>query len=258
MWTRTEVKSYAKSFLKTNYWKTFFVLLIVVIAFNGFNQSGSSNGLSGITQNFQYITTMEGDAPISAEPYFVLFKSFFSQFKPLAFLGFGVITFTTIVLSLIGLFISFLLEVGKSKYFLEAFKSEANVKNLFFAFNSKDFINIIRVQGIVSMKLILWFFVLIIPGFIKLYEYRYVSYVLAEDPSLSSREAIKRSKEMTDGEKANLFVLDVSFILYHLLGFITFGISDYFVNPYLEATDAKVYTILSQAKNINFMEKDDE
>ena len=69
-----------------------------------------------------------------------------------------------------------------------------------------------------------------------------IPYLLAENPDMPSEEAFRLSKEMTTGEKWNLFVLDWSFIGWILLGFLVCcGVGGIFVTPYIEATYAEVY-----------------
>lgn len=52
---------------------------------------------------------------------------------------------------------------------------------------------------------------------------------------------------MTDGEKWNLFVLDLSWIGWLLLGGLTLGILNiFFVTPYMVQTEAEVYRVLAQ------------
>ena len=50
---------------------------------------------------------------------------------------------------------------------------------------------------------------------------------------------------MTDGHKWNMFVLDLSFIGWHILGALFFGIGGIFVIPYEEASFARLYNIIS-------------
>ena len=57
---------------------------------------------------------------------------------------------------------------------------------------------------------------------------------------------------MTKGHKWNMFVLDLSFILWDLLALITFGISGYFVAPYVEATNARLYTVLKDRSDMQY------
>ena len=50
---------------------------------------------------------------------------------------------------------------------------------------------------------------------------------------------------MTYGHKWDMFLLDLSFLGWYLLGLLFFGIGSIFVYPYEEATYAKLYNILS-------------
>jgi uncharacterized membrane protein len=54
-------------------------------------------------------------------------------------------------------------------------------------------------------------------------------------------EAIDKSKEMMNGHKMELFVLNLSFIGWGLLCAITFGIAGIWVIPYMNATIANFY-----------------
>ena len=81
------------------------------------------------------------------------------------------------------------------------------------------------------------------PGIVKSYEYRMVPYILAENPGMNRSEAFAISKQMMNGQKWDVFVLDLSFIGWHLLSGITLGIVGIFwVNPYVQATNAELYT----------------
>lgn len=93
---------------------------------------------------------------------------------------------------------------------------------LFFPFSkAKNFyLNIVKTQFLRSLFTVLWTLLLIVPGIVKSYEYRMIPYILAENPSISSKRAFELSKKMTDGEKMNIFVLDLSFIGWSLLGLL--------------------------------------
>jgi len=150
----------------------------------------------------------------------------------------------SIIIGLILMAFMLTLDVGKAKFFLDGFNGDVNINKLFSGFNTKDFIPIIKTQLLSVLYVFLWALLFIIPGIIKAYQYRYVYYILSEDSSLTSKEVLRKSKEMTMGHKWNIFVLDLSFILWDLLGLITFGISAYFVAPYVEATKARLYNTL--------------
>ena len=58
----------------------------------------------------------------------------------------------------------------------------------------------------------LWTCLLIVPGIIAVYRYRFAIYNLCEDPGLGVMEAINRSKRQTLGYKSQLFLLDLSYL----------------------------------------------
>jgi uncharacterized membrane protein len=92
----------------------------------------------------------------------------------------------------------------------------------------------------------LLFFVFLIPYFVKLYSYRLVPYLLADDPALSGRAAVTRSRALMDGHKGHAFLLDLSFIGWYILSALTFGILLIFrVVPHVQATNAALYRALS-------------
>lgn len=64
---------------------------------------------------------------------------------------------------------------------------------------------------------VLWSFLLIVPGFIALYSYRFAVMNLCENPSMSVMEALKMSKRQTYGYKGQIFMLDLSYLGWYLL-----------------------------------------
>ena len=56
--------------------------------------------------------------------------------------------------------------------------------------------------------------------------------------------AAEISTLMTDGEKWNIFVLDLSFLGWNILGSLLFGIGTLFVTPYYSATQAELYAAM--------------
>lgn len=98
-----------------------------------------------------------------------------------------------------------------------------------------------KVSFFVGLFTALWSLLLWIPGIIKALSYSMAMYILAENPEIGALEAINRSRVMMNGHKMELFVLQLSFIGWHLLGVITFGIAYVWVIPYISATTANFY-----------------
>ncbi len=91
----------------------------------------------------------------------------------------------------------------------------------------------------------LWSLLFIIPGIIAGYKYAMTQFILAENPNLTASEAITLSKEMMDGHKGELFVLDLSMIGWAILAALSLNIGNLWLNPYRNAAYAAFYRELS-------------
>lgn len=105
--------------------------------------------------------------------------------------------------------------------------------------------HVVAVQFRKGLSIFLWSFVFLIPGIIKSYEYCMVEYILYDHPEWSVEETLAYSRMMTMGKKWDIFVLDLSFILWYLLfGFLdlfTLGLASLLLNPYILQTGAELY-----------------
>lgn len=86
----------------------------------------------------------------------------------------------------------------------------------------------------------------LIPLIIKSIAYRYTTYFAAEYSSISVTEALELSNRITKKNKWNIFVLDLSFIGWFLLGAITFGIGLLWIIPYFQLSNINTYHALLQ------------
>lgn len=72
----------------------------------------------------------------------------------------------------------------------------------------------------------LWLFT--VAGYpVKRYSYFLVPYILAENPALSGKEVIALSVKMMKGHKWECFKLELSFLPWYILDFVTFGLSSF-------------------------------
>ena len=89
---------------------------------------------------------------------------------------------------------------------------------------------------------------------VKHYSYYPVSYIVAENPDMTARQAITLSRRMMKGHKWECFVFEVTFIGWEILGILTMGIFNvFFTNPYKTAAFTQYYAALraeAKAKNI--------
>ena len=100
---------------------------------------------------------------------------------------------------------------------------------------------------LIGLFTMLWSCLLYVPGIIKYFSYSLATYILAENPEMTAREALNESKRITKGHKMDLFVLQLSFIPWALLGCITFGLAFIWVGPYMGATMVNAYHSIKAA-----------
>lgn len=101
-----------------------------------------------------------------------------------------------------------------------------------------------------SIITVLGFLFFIMPGFIFLYQYRYIYEILEEHRDWSWKQIFKASKNITKGHKMELFVLDISFFFWYLLiailDIITLGFATYLLKPYVDLTVSYAYLSLKE------------
>ena len=95
-----------------------------------------------------------------------------------------------------------------------------------------------------SIFICLWSLLFVIPGIIKTYAYSMAFFIYNDDNSKSWSQCLKESQELTKGHKWELFVLDLSFIGWYIVGSFIFGIGTLWVTPYHQATKAQYYESL--------------
>lgn len=225
MWNRKELKQTAKVALKRNYWKAVFVS-IVFMSFVGVTGT-TANNATNMSDSFS--TMLNNPAILIASAVLLI-----------AIIAIGVFLFVLI-------FNPF--EVGYAKFHINAIKDTANVSDLGSGYDVSYKRNV-KVVFLRDLYLVLWSMLFVIPGIVKSYEYRMIPYILAENPEITANDAFKMSKEMMKGNKWRAFVLDISFILWGILGAITAGIVTFlYVLPYIQLTHAALYEALKSETN---------
>lgn len=230
MWNRQQVKEQAKQIMKRNYWKMFVVTLIASIL------TGEKTTIIERVQDFTSNNLSYDSQPI-----------FYSSNFELIFYSF--ISVASILGILYTIFIGNVIVVGKNGYFIKNHDENTELGEIFKGFKG-NYLNVVKIMFLMDLKTLLWLLLFIIPGFVKAYEYSMIPYLLAENPNLSAPQAFSLSKQMTTGQKMDLFVLDLSFLGWIILGLICCGIGILFVLPYPEATRAEVYLNLKESVKI--------
>lgn len=91
------------------------------------------------------------------------------------------------------------------------------------------------------LVIMLWSFLFIVPGIIMGLAYSQVYFIVHDNPALSPKQARDLSRRMTEGFKADLFVLGFSYIPWLFFICITCGIGIIYVLPYMQTVSAMYY-----------------
>ena len=236
-WNRKELKEKAKLRLKANYWKAVLVGLITLLLGGAasssykFSSAGSSAEASGAA----------GSPVWGNIPHIPL--------AGIIAIGIFVVVFMLIAVA-IGLLLKAMffnpLEIGQDRFFHRNLEEKAEVKEVCYAFD-RGYKNSVKVMFFRDLYTFLWTLLFIVPGIVKGYEYRMIPYILGENPNMEMREVFAMSKQMMNGNKWRAFVLDLSFILWEILGACTLGILNiFYVEPYRCLTCAGLYQALKE------------
>jgi len=122
-------------------------------------------------------------------------------------------------------------------------KDRVELNDMFNGF-SEDFSGNIILGFLTQLFVFLWALLFVIPGIVKSYSYAMAFYIKHDDPSLNAQACIDRSRDMMDGYKMKLFLLDLSFFGWYLLGSLACGFGALFVVPYHEMARANFYESL--------------
>ena len=161
-------------------------------------------------------------------------------------LGIGLAVMSILSLAF-SIFIANPLIVSLRRYFIKAIKKQSTKINVVLdIFKKESWIRVAITMLLKDIYTILWFLT-IIGGFIKMYEYAMIPYILGDNPKMKWKEAFKLSKQMMKGNKWKLFVLDLSFLGWEILSLFTFGLLNiFYVNPYKVATNVELYEVLKK------------
>lgn len=234
MWSRKELKTNAKAALKNYFGKailailltgaiaaagvTVFYIFAIILGVFGSSSTGTYDDVVNMQDgSFSAEVSTNNMTEGAAAIFFVLY----------------------IILILFMLFVLVPVSVGLYRFFQKSRGVPTPVTEIFVPL--KKFAHIAGVMVVMAIKVYLWSLLFIIPGIIKSYEYFMVPFVLAENPEISRKRAFQISKAMTKGHKWDLFVLQLSFILWELGASITCGLLYIYLAPYEMATYAEAY-----------------
>ena len=169
---------------------------------------------------------------------------------------------------LLGIIISGALNVGLASYFImitRIHNSEKSLKTLFCGFTDNLGRNIAAglfymiIFGILSFfvaicaiacKFIIPILILPIPVYALVrfaLKYAMLFYVLADNPDYNVWQALSEASALMKGQKWKYFKLQLSFIGWAFVSFITFGVGALWLIPYIQATNVAFYEELKES-----------
>lgn len=118
-----------------------------------------------------------------------------------------------------------------------------------YVFDYKKIISAVSADLWGALFVLLWSlipFVGWIMSMVKAYSYNFANLLAYDDTSLAFDTAVKKSIDVMDGQKYNLFVLHLSMIGWIILTVITFGLAAVFTVPYMTLCDIIFYERLNK------------
>lgn len=225
MWNRAELKMRGNMAFKKNYVSAVVVALLMGIF-------GAASGESSARQISENSDIYSGN----------LFNA-----EMITGLLAGIATVVILIVLVAKVFVGNLLKMGGYRFFILNQTAQPGIGTLLDGFRSGYYVNIVLTMFLRDLFTALWSLLLVVPGMVKHYEYLMVPYIIAENPAMDYKEAFQISKQMMDGEKMEAFIMDLSFLGWYLLSAVTCGLlAIFYVNPYVQASFAEMYTFNKQ------------
>jgi uncharacterized membrane protein len=147
------------------------------------------------------------------------------------------------------------LGLGTASFFLSlSRRQEAQLSQLFEGF--QDFTRALVTYLLAILFILLWTFLIIIPGIVAAFSYSQTFFILAENPQMESRDVLRKSKAMMKGNRWKLFCLFWRFFGWFLLGILSLGIGFLWIIPYMITASARFYDDLKREDKPPILEGD--
>ena len=165
-----------------------------------------------------------------------------------------------VVAILLKIFIINPLNISIARMYLESKSYKVKFGRLKYAFNKEYYLNIVKSAIVLDIYKFLWSLTLI-GGIVKSYSYRMFNFIIAENPKISPLNALTLSRKMMNHYKMNAFLLDLSFLGWNILRFVTIGIAGILIDPYYNFTYVEFYSALRKdyiEAGLQYFEKFDD
>ena len=227
-WEAKTLKGRAKNVLRDHYWEYLLAVVVCGLVIGYSLQVTVNINIKG--QNFRTL-----------RDFVIYLIAYIQKYYPTII---GSVALSSAGKTLWRIFAANPIEVGSCRYRTLATYGRFDFQNIFYSFSSGRYIKIVITMFLKSLYQFLWGLLLVIPAIIKGYSYFMVPYIMAENPEISYDRAFEISKAVTKGEKWRMFLLDLSFLGWYMLGALCLGVGVFFVMPYHYSTLAELYGAL--------------
>lgn len=156
------------------------------------------------------------------------------------------------IVFVVNVFVTAPLNIGFNRYFLalrDPYDNEPpSVGLVFSCFKKGRYMQAVKGWGVTLLLIQLWLLIPYVGSIIyiiKYYEYFYVPFIMADNPDIDRKFATAVSSQMTSGEKGKIFVMQLSFLGWELLGslivVLNIPVMLMWVTPYIQASYANLY-----------------
>lgn len=136
--------------------------------------------------------------------------------------------------------------LGLYIFYIKMARNESpKIENIFDGF--KRFGSSLALYIVIAIFTYLWMLLFIIPGIIAALRYSLAYFVLNDNPEMGAMEALRKSKELMQGQKGKLFLLYLSFIGWWFLSMFTLFIGLLWLAPYMQVSLANFYEDVKNA-----------
>lgn len=148
--------------------------------------------------------------------------------------------------TVVGVIVTGPIAVGMTSVFMSVTKGKRDISldELFSGF-SNDFADNLLLGLMQTLYIFLWSLLFIIPGIIKAYSYSMAYYIKLDHPTVYSwNDCLQESARIMKGNKWKLFVLDLSFLGWFIVGALCLGVGVFWVIPYYQTAKVNFYESL--------------
>ena len=167
----------------------------------------------------------------------------------------AVIGFTSTLV--VGILLIGIVNIGLKNYYLSRSRNTIKYDNyeVLLSGTKGDIAGNVLLGLLTTLFTALWSLLFVIPGIVKSYAYSMAYYIKIDHPEYTATQAIDESRKLMNGNKMRLFLLDLTFIGWLIVGALCFGIGSLWVNAYMDATHAEFYRDLINDNNVNAIEQ---